>query len=69
LSKGAEREREHSDEHQVKPPELFFSLVFVFAITQVTRLLTNNPTWGESWGARARGGLVGMDDLRVVDER
>jgi len=32
-------------EHQVSPLELFFDLVFVFAITQVTKLLTNTPTW------------------------
>ena len=28
------------------PLELFFDLVFVFAITQVTRLLVDDPTWG-----------------------
>jgi low temperature requirement protein LtrA len=39
-------EHEHSDEHQVTPLELFFDLVFVFAITQVTSLLAHNPTWG-----------------------
>jgi low temperature requirement protein LtrA len=32
-------------EHQVTPLELFFDLVFVFAVTQVTTLLTNDPTW------------------------
>ena len=32
-------------EHQVTPLELFFDLVFVFAITQVTKLLANDPTW------------------------
>jgi low temperature requirement protein LtrA len=41
----AERAREY-DEHQVTPLELFFDLVFVFAITQVTRLLAQDPTWG-----------------------
>jgi low temperature requirement protein LtrA len=45
---------ERDDEHQVTPLELFFDLVFVFAITQVTSLLTHNPTWG---GA-LRGTLV-----------
>jgi low temperature requirement protein LtrA len=30
---------------QVTPLELFFDLVFVFAITQVTRLLTSDPHW------------------------
>jgi low temperature requirement protein LtrA len=33
------------DEHAVTPLELFFDLVFVFAITQVTALLTDDPTW------------------------
>ena len=42
----AERELEHTDEHQVTPLELFFDLVFVFAFTQVTRLLVDDPTWG-----------------------
>jgi low temperature requirement protein LtrA len=42
----AERELEHGDEHQVTPLELFFDLVFVFAITQVTSMLADNPTWG-----------------------
>jgi low temperature requirement protein LtrA len=41
----AERESEHRDEHQVTPLELFFDLVFVFAITQVTSLLAEDPTW------------------------
>jgi low temperature requirement protein LtrA len=34
-----------SAEHAVTPLELFFDLVFVFAITQVTSLLTHDPTW------------------------
>jgi low temperature requirement protein LtrA len=33
-------------EHQVTPLELFFDLVFVFAITQVTSLLSHDATWG-----------------------
>jgi low temperature requirement protein LtrA len=32
-------------EHQVTPLELFFDLVFVFAMTQVTALLASRPTW------------------------
>jgi low temperature requirement protein LtrA len=32
-------------EHAVTPLELFFDLVFVFAVTQVTALLTHDPTW------------------------
>jgi low temperature requirement protein LtrA len=31
---------------RVTPLELFFDLVFVFAITQVTSLLSHDPTWG-----------------------
>jgi low temperature requirement protein LtrA len=41
----AERELEHGDEHQVTPLELFFDLTFVFAMTQVTNLLADDPTW------------------------
>jgi low temperature requirement protein LtrA len=37
-------ERERA-EHQITPLELFFDLVFVFAITQVTSLLARDPTW------------------------
>ena len=33
------------DEARVKPLELFFDLVFVLAITQVTALLASQPTW------------------------
>jgi low temperature requirement protein LtrA len=35
---------EHS-EKRVAPLELFFDLVFVFALTQVTLLMSDNPTW------------------------
>jgi low temperature requirement protein LtrA len=42
----AERELEHGDEHQVTPLELFFDLTFVFAMTQVTVLLADDPTRG-----------------------
>jgi low temperature requirement protein LtrA len=31
---------------RVKPLELFFDLVFVFGLTQVTSLLSAHPTWG-----------------------
>jgi low temperature requirement protein LtrA len=37
---------ERGAEHRVTPLELFFDLVFVFAITQVTSLLASHPTWG-----------------------
>jgi low temperature requirement protein LtrA len=32
-------------EHRVTPLELFFDLVFVFALTQVTTFLSDDPTW------------------------
>jgi len=32
-------------EHRVTPLELFFDLVFVFAITQVTGFVSSDPTW------------------------
>jgi Bacterial low temperature requirement A protein (LtrA) len=41
----AEREPAGDAEHQVTPLELFFDLAFVFAITQVTRMLADDPTW------------------------
>ncbi|MDX6398930.1 MAG: hypothetical protein QOJ43_2338 [Gaiellaceae bacterium] len=34
-----------SDEERVTPLELFFDLIFVFAITQVTGLVVADPTW------------------------
>jgi low temperature requirement protein LtrA len=48
------RESYQGGEHQVTPLELFFDLVFVFAITQVTSLLVDDP----SWGGVLRGMLV-----------
>src|SRR5436190_5367548 len=39
-------DREAEREQRVTPLELFFDLVFVFAITQVTSFLSHNPTWG-----------------------
>jgi low temperature requirement protein LtrA len=42
----SERELEPDGEHQVTPLELFFDLVFVFAMTQVTTMLADDPTWG-----------------------
>ena len=41
----AEPDHEVEREHAVTPLELFFDLVFVFAITQVTGLVTHEPTW------------------------
>jgi low temperature requirement protein LtrA len=34
-----------AEEKRVAPLELFFDLVFVFAITQVTALMSEHPTW------------------------
>ena len=41
----ADGEVELDGEHRVTPLELFFDLVFVFAITQVTSMLADDPTW------------------------
>jgi low temperature requirement protein LtrA len=39
-------EPDHTErEQRVTPLELFFDLVFVFAITQVTSMLSGDPTW------------------------
>jgi low temperature requirement protein LtrA len=35
-----------NEEQRVGPLELFFDLVFVFAITQVTAMMADDPTWG-----------------------
>ena len=47
VSATAETEHDHlvETEQRVTPLELFFDLVFVFAITQVTGLLSAQPTW------------------------
>jgi low temperature requirement protein LtrA len=42
----AQRASEQGEEHRITPLELFFDLVLAFAFTQVTRLLTDDPTWG-----------------------
>jgi low temperature requirement protein LtrA len=38
-------EQQVEPEHQVRPLELLFDLVFVFAFTQVTTVLSDDPTW------------------------
>jgi len=43
--RAAELERAVEVEQEVTALELFFDLVFVFAITQVTRFLSHDPTW------------------------
>jgi low temperature requirement protein LtrA len=50
----AEPEHHVETEQKVTPLELFFDLVFVFAITQVTTMLADDPTWA----GLARGMLV-----------
>jgi len=45
---------EAADEKRVAPLELFFDLVFVFALTQVTALMSADPTWE----ALGRGMLI-----------
>jgi low temperature requirement protein LtrA len=37
------------NEKRVEPLELFFDLVFVFAVTQVTALMSHDPTWEGLW--------------------
>ena len=39
-------ERPGETDKKVEPLELFFDLVFVFAITQVTARMADDPTWG-----------------------
>ena len=49
-----------SGEERVTPLELFFDLVFVFAITQVTALVVADPTWaGLGRGLLVLGGSGG----------
>ena len=42
---GSDAEPGGGDEHEVTPLELFFDLTLVFAMTQVTILLADDPTW------------------------
>jgi low temperature requirement protein LtrA len=53
-SKAGEEPTEAHTEERVTPLELFFDLVFVFAITQVTSMMAADPTWG----GLARGLLI-----------
>jgi low temperature requirement protein LtrA len=54
ISEPIEPEHEVEAEHAVTPLELFFDLVFVLAITQVTAMMADDPTWR----GLARGMLV-----------
>ncbi len=42
----AEGGRSGEVEERVSPLELFFDLIFVFAITQVTQFIADDPSWG-----------------------
>jgi low temperature requirement protein LtrA len=42
----SDRDVDADSAHEVTPLELFFDLVFVFAITQVTGFLSDHETWG-----------------------
>jgi low temperature requirement protein LtrA len=51
-------ERLFEREQRVTPLELFFDLVFVFGLTQVTQVLSHNPTWsGLAHGLLVLGAL------------
>lgn len=45
MSDHVHQRRRLAEQHSVTPLELFFDLVFVFALTQVTTLLADDPTW------------------------
>ena len=45
MSAGESEQRQDEIEQRVTPLELFFDLVFVFAITQVTGFIAEHPTW------------------------
>ena len=70
-------------EKRVIPLELFFDLVFVFALTQVTALMSDDPTWRGlgrgmlvlaalwwAWGAYSNGFHKGgfMDEARSASD-
>ena len=61
---------QESTEERVTPLELFFDLIFVFAITQVTGFVVADPTWGGlvRGPARARCALVVLGRVRLADE-
>ncbi len=54
------RRREQGTDERITPLELFFDLIFVFALTQVTGLVSDEPTWTglakESSCSRPSGG-------------
>ena len=54
MGEAHEVEVARESEQKVTPLELFFDLVFVFAITQVTQFMADDP----SWAGLARGTLI-----------
>ena len=56
-------------ELRVTPLELFFDLVFVFALTQVTGFLADHLTWTGMSQGTVRSAVVGMGVLLVADQR
>ncbi len=59
-------DREIGRGERVTPLELFFDLVFVFAITQVTSLLAVDPTWTLIRGRRA---ALTPDEIAALERR
>ena len=41
--------RDHSAAVRVTNIELFFDLVYIFTITQLSHYLLSNPTWEGAW--------------------
>jgi low temperature requirement protein LtrA len=74
-------ERDETElEQKVSPLELFFDLVFVFTLTQVTHLMSEEPTWGGLlkgvlvlwvlwWAWAAYAWLTNFVDTDAVRER
>ena len=57
-------------EHRVSPIELFFHLMFVFALTEVTTLWVEQAALGRARSGVAGAGrsVVGLGELCVADE-
>ena len=70
LEQLAQPETEAEEERRTSYLELFFDLVFVFAVTQVTALVAHDPTRARlrARRARVRARVVGLVGLRVDDE-
>ena len=66
-----QRDRATGEEQRATTLELFYDLVFVFAITQVSHLLLDAPDLGgrRAGGARAARRLVGVELHDVGHER